>query len=265
MLAAATLSLAALASACGGSDSGTVQGVELVNKDALTVCTHLPYKPFEFGDDNGETVGFDVDVTNLLAKKLGVKYEVVDIDWNSVTSGAAYKAGKCDVGMGAMTITPERQAAILISDPYFDATQALMAKNSAGITSIEDLKGKKVGVQADTTGELYANKLAKQYGYTTVVFDDLVLQVNAVKAGTIDAAINDNGALYDFVNDNKDTSVVEEFDTGEKYGFAMEKDNANATKLMAKLNDAMAEATKDGEMDTIYKKWFGKVPGNVNQ
>ena len=266
LLLASALSVAALATGCGGGDSaGTVKGVELVSKDHLTVCTHLPYKPFQYSAQNGEVIGFDVDLTNLLAKELGVGQKIVDVDWNQVTSGAAFKAGKCDVGMGGMTITPERQKSILISDPYFNATQALMAKKSAGVKDLSDLKGKKVGVQTDTTGEIYGNKLAKQYGYTTVTFDDYALEVNAVKAGTVDAAINDNGVLYDFVKSNPETSVVKEFNTGEKYGFAAEKGDANATKLMDMFNKALAKAKRDGTMEKIHQKWFGKVPGNVNQ
>jgi polar amino acid transport system substrate-binding protein len=263
-MAVGTVSLAAMATGCGGGGGGTVKGVDLVSKDNLTVCTHLPYKPFEYSNSSGDVVGFDVDLTNLLAKKLGVKQKIVDVDWNQVTSGAAFKAGKCDVGMGAMTITPERSKAILISDPYFNATQAMLAKSSAGVKSLADLKGKKVGVQTDTTGEIYGNKFAKQYGYTVVVFDDYALEVDAVKAGTVDAAINDNGVLYDFAKANPETSVVKEFNTGEKYGFAAEKNNANATKLMDKFNAAMSAAKSDGTMDTLFKKWFGKVPGNIN-
>jgi polar amino acid transport system substrate-binding protein len=265
LLAAAALAMAATASGCSSDASGnTVKGIHLVAKDTLTVCTHLPYKPFQYSDDNGDVVGFDVDLTGLLAKKLGVEQKIVDVDWNQVTSGAAFKAGKCDVGQGGMTITPEREKAILISEPYFNATQALLTKTSSGVKSLADLKGKKVGVQTDTTGEIYGNKYAKQYGYTTVTFDDYALEVNAVKAGNVDAAINDNGVLYDFVKSNPDTTVAQEFDTGEKYGFAAEKNDANATKMMNMLNDAMDEAKSDGTMDKLFKKWFGKVPSSVN-
>jgi polar amino acid transport system substrate-binding protein len=265
LLASTAFAVAATLAGCGGASGGTVHGINLVSKDTLTVCTHLPYKPFQFSADNGDIVGFDVDLTGLLAKKLGVKQKIVDVDWNQVTSGAAFEAGKCDLGEGGMTITPEREKAILISEPYFNATQALLTKAGSGVKSLEDLRGKKVGVQTDTTGEIYGNKYAKQYGYTTVTFDDYALEVNAVKAGNVAAAINDNGVLYDFVKSNSDTEVVQEFDTGEKYGFAGQKNDANATKLMNMLNDALDEARKDGTMDQLFKKWFGQVPSSVNQ
>ncbi|HET8601216.1 MAG TPA: ABC transporter substrate-binding protein [Segeticoccus sp.] len=259
------VSLALVAAGCGGSSSASVAGVDVVQKDALTVCTHLPYKPFQYRDSKGKVVGFDVDMIGLLSKELGVKQATVDVDWNQVTSGAAFTAGKCDLGMGGMTITPERAKAILISKPYFNATQALLVRKDSPYKSLADLKGKKVAVQTDTTGQIYGNKYAKQYGYTTVTYDDFALEVNAVKAGTLDAGINDNGVLYDFAKDNPTTSVATEFNTGEKYGFAAKKNDANATKLMNKLDAAIAKAKQDGDYDKIYKKWFGTVPGNINK
>lgn len=250
----------------GGSGSGSpASGVQLVKSGQLTVCTHLPYKPFQYRDSNGNVVGFDVDMIGLLAKKLGLKQTTVDVDWNQVTSGTAFIAKKCDLGMGGMTITPERAKAILISKPYFSATQALMVKKSSGVKGLADLKGKKVGVQTDTTGEIYGNKYAKKYGYTTVTFDDTSIEFNAVKAGSVQAAINDNGVLYDFVKANPDLAVATEFNTGEKYGFAAKKNDPNATKLMNMLNVQIAKAKKDGGYNKIFKKWFGKTPGNINQ
>ena len=81
-----------------------------------------------------------------------------------------------------------------------------------------------------------------------------------MKAGTVDAAINDNGVLYDFAKSNPETEVTAEFATNEKYGFAGLRDDANATKLMDKLNAAIAESKDNGEYDKIYKKWFGTLP-----
>ena len=185
LLAAAAAFTALLAlSACGGDDDGgEAKGIELVSEDKLTVCTHLPYKPFQYRDDSGEVVGFDVDILDLLAKELDVEMEVVDIAWNPIVSGAVFTSGKCDIGMGAMSITDEREQALLISDPYFDATQALLVPADESYESLEDLDGKKLGVQTDTTGQLYAEEHADENGYEMVVFDDSVTGFNAVKTG----------------------------------------------------------------------------------
>jgi polar amino acid transport system substrate-binding protein len=263
---AAAAVLALSLTACGGSDSGgggsedkaKAAGITLVKPGKLTVCTHLPYKPFQY-KDGSDVVGFDVDLLNLVADDLGVKQDVVNIEWAQVTSGAAFKAKKCDMGMGAMTITPERQAAISITDPYMDATQVLMAKKDSGITSLADLRGKKLGAQADTTGKKYADENAQANGYTVIPFNDLALQENNVKSGRVAAAINDNGVLYDFVKDNPDMAVVAEFNTGEQYGFGALKDGSGP-KLVGKFNELLTKAKSDGKYNEIYKKWFGVEP-----
>ncbi|MFC5265464.1 ABC transporter substrate-binding protein [Kribbella qitaiheensis] len=268
MAAAASVAVFALVlSACGsdesssgggGEDKAAAAGITLVKSDKLTVCTHLPYKPFQYKDGT-KVVGFDVDLLDLLAKDLGLEQEVVNIEWAQVTSGAAFQAKKCDMGMGAMTITPARQAAISITAPYMDATQVLLVKKDAPYKSLEDLKGKKVGVQADTTGKDFADEQAKKIGFEVIVFNDLALQENNVKSGRVDAAINDNGVLYDFVKANPDTAVAAEFNTGEQYGFGALKDGSGP-KLVEKFNTLLTSAKSDGKYNEIYKKWFGVEP-----
>jgi polar amino acid transport system substrate-binding protein len=263
---AAAAVLALTLAACGSDESGSggtedkaaAAGITLVKPGKLMVCTHLPYKPFQYKDGT-DVVGFDVDLLDLVAKDLGLEQEVVNIEWAQVTSGAAFQAKKCDMGMGAMTITPERQAAISITDPYMDATQVLMVKKDSGIKGLEDLKGKKIGAQADTTGKKYADDNAKQYGYTVIPFNDLALQTNNVKSGRVDAAINDNGVLYDFVKANPEMAIATEFNTGEQYGFGALKDGSGP-KLVAKFNELLAKAKSDGQYNEIYKKWFGVEP-----
>ncbi|WP_432879784.1 ABC transporter substrate-binding protein [Kribbella sp. CA-245084] len=255
------LSLSACGSDSGSSgsdDKAKAAGITLVKPGKLTVCTHLPYKPFQFKDGT-DVVGFDVDLLNLVADDLGLKQDVVNIEWAQVTSGAAFQAKKCDMGMGAMTITKERQAAISITDPYMDATQVLMAKKDSGIKSLADLRGKKIGAQADTTGKKYADENAAANGYTVIPFNDLALQENNVKSGRVAAAINDNGVLYPFVKDNPDMAVVAEFNTGEQYGFGALKDGSGP-KLVSKFNELLTKAKSDGKYNEIYKKWFGVEP-----
>lgn len=262
-IAAAT---ALIASGCGSSDdAASVDGINLVAADTLTTCTHLPYKPFEFTDDDGKVVGFDVSMLDLLADSLGIKQEVVDIEWSQITSGAAFAADKCEAGFGAMTITDERAEAVDFSDPYFDATQALLVRTEDGYADLSDLDGMKLGVQTDTTGQIYAEDNAEEFGYDVVVYDDSITEFEGVRSGKVAAAINDNAPLYEFVKSNDDTEVTAEFDTGEQYGFAFVKDDENAGKLIDKFNEALAAAKDDGTYDDEFEKWFGKLPAEVNK
>ena len=259
--AVAALSLAACGS--GSTDTPAANpsgGPQLVNAGNLTVCTHLSYKPFEFKDDSGKVVGFDMDLANAAAKKLNATVKLVDIEFASITSGAVFAAKKCDLAMGAITITDARKKTVSFSNPYFNATQALLAKKTSGITDLSSLKGKKVGVQTDTTGQIFANKNKDANGYEIVVFDDLPTEVTGLQAGRVDAIINDNGPLGDFAKNNTDFAITKEFDTGEQYGFVGQKDDANATKVMAAFNDALSASITDGSYKTSYKTWFGIEP-----
>ena len=135
------------------------------------------------------------------------------------------------------------------------------ATGATAIKGLADLKGKTLAVQTDTTGQKYAEDHKAEFGYEVKVFDDLPGTANAVLAGTADAAINDNGVLYDFAKQNPTTKVVTEFDTGEQYGFNMSKTNQG---LMNAANEALAAAKKDGTYNSIYSKWFGTdAPADV--
>ena len=260
-VAAAASALALTACSTGGTPAApaasNADGVALVNAGKLTVCTHLSFKPFQFKDASNQVVGFDVDLMDLVAKKLGVTQEIVDIDFASMTSGAVFAAGKCDAAAGAITITDARKQSILFTDPYFKATQALLVKKDSQIKDLPDLAGKKIGVQTDTTGQKYAEAQKAANGYTTIVYDDSPSQLNAGLAGNVEAVINDNAVVYDFAKDNTAMTVVKEFDTKEQYGFLVKKDDANATKLAGVINGVLQASVTDGTYNTIYKKWFG--------
>ena len=252
-----TLTLAACSSGDGDSPAATnSSGVTTITDGKLKACTHLSYKPFEF-KEGSKVVGFDVDLMDLVAKKLGLDQEVVDIEFATITSGAAFAAKKCDAGYGATTINDKRKQAINFSDPYFDSTAALITKSDSGVTDLAGLKGKKLGVQTDTTGQEFAEKEKAANGFTPVVFDDLPTQLAAVLSGRVDAAINDNGPLLDYAKDNPTTEVVKEFDTGEQYGLMFKLNDSNGSKLAELSNEVLKTAQADGTYNTIYKKWFG--------
>jgi polar amino acid transport system substrate-binding protein len=262
----ALVAAAALIGACGGDDDeGPAPGsegpnVELINSGQITTCTHLPYRPFQY-EEGGKLVGFDVDLIDLVAKKLGVKQEIIDTPFEGIQSGEDLNARKCDIAAAAMTITDERKQKIDFSDPYFDANQALLVTKGSGIKSFDDLKGKTLGVQSGTTGKMYAEENAEPKGVKLKDYEDLALEVNSVKTGQIPAAINDIPVLLDFVKQNPETEVTAQFQTGEKYGFGMKK--GTSTDLAKVVNDTLREAKQDGTYDRIYEKWFGTKPGQT--
>lgn len=259
--AAVVLSVTLLLAGCGGSDEeqagGTGPQVDLINAGKLTTCTHLPYQPFQF-EQEGKIVGFDVDMVDLVAKELGVEQDIVDTPFEGIQSGEDLNARKCDIAAAAMTITDERKQKIDFSAPYFDANQALLVKKGSGIASLDDLKGKTLGVQSGTTGKMYAEENAEPAGAELKDYEDLALLLSAVKSGQIPAAINDIPVLLDYAKNNPDTEVTAQFETGEQYGFGMKKETSR--KLQEVVNRVIERAKSDGTYDRIYEKWFGQKP-----
>ncbi|MFC4112576.1 ABC transporter substrate-binding protein [Nonomuraea zeae] len=258
--------------ACGsesGTGSGTTSasasaagGAQLVQPGKLTVCTNIPYEPFQFKDASGKIVGFDVDIVDLAAKKLGVTQEIVDIDFAVIKSGAAMAAKKCDVAAAGMTITPDRQKNIDFSVPYFDATQALLAKKGTGAASLADVKAKglKLGAQASTTGLEYV----KKQGFDPTEYADSAKELLALQAGQADVIVQDLPVVLTWL---KKPEVAEKFeligslDTGEQYGIGLKK-GADPV-LLKTINDEIAKAKQDGTYEQIFVKWFGKKPGEL--
>jgi len=255
----AVVGVAALAlAACGsdgGSDAEAADGVQLVEDGKIITCTHLPYKPFQF-TQGGEIVGFDVAIVDAIAEDLGVEQEIIDTPFEGIQSGEDLNTLKCDIAAAGMTITDVREENLDFSEPYFDATQALMVPAGSDITTLEDLSGKKLAVQLSTTGEIYAQENAPD-DVELVQFEDVALLQTAVQTGQVDAAINDNGVLLDFASENDDVEVSAEFDTGEQYGLGVRTGNE---ALLEQVNASLERIREDGTYDEIYAEWFGDAP-----
>lgn len=253
---AASALLAAGAAGCGGGGGETLgNGVRLVKKDRLTTCTHLPYPPFEF-ERGGEIVGFDVDLVNLVAQRLGVRQEIVDTPFETIKTGADLNAGKCDIAATGLTITEERKKNLDFSVGYFDATQAVLARKGSAIRSLDDLKGKRLGAQASTTGEDYV----KGKGIDPVSYESADAELNGLRSGQVDAIVQDLPVVTEWLKDraNAGFEIKANLRTGEQYGYAVKK-GGNA-ELLGVVNQVIEQAKRDGRYDALYKKWIGPVP-----
>ncbi|MCF3135959.1 transporter substrate-binding domain-containing protein [Streptomyces olivochromogenes] len=248
-----------LVAGCSSSDSGGAKktaagGVEVVQGGQLTTCTHLPYPPFQ-SEIDGKVQGFDVSLIDLVAKNLKVKQTIVDTPFENFKTGAFLNSGRCDLAAAGMTITPERKKNVDFSDPYFDATQAVLVDKKSGITSLADVKakGKKLGAQAQTTGEDYA----KGKGYDPVSFESSDAVLNGLRTGQVQAVVIDYPVVQGWLKDKANAGafqVVDNLNTGEQYGFTVKKGNA---KLLAAINKALADAKADGTYKKLYEQWIG--------
>ncbi len=256
---AATTATAGLVLVAGCTSSGSggktsAGGVDVVKAGRLTTCTHLPYPPFQ-SEIDGRVQGFDVALVDLVAKDLGVKQQILDTPFENFKTGAFLNSGQCDLAAAGMTITAERKKNVDFSDPYFNATQAVLVDRKSGAASFADLKakGRKLGAQAQTTGEDYA----KKRGFDPISFESSDAVLNGLRTGQVQAVVIDypvvQGWLKDKANANQ-FKVVDNLKTGEQYGFTVKKGN---TKLRAAINKAIADAKADGTYKKLYEKWIG--------
>ncbi|GGT11570.1 transporter substrate-binding domain-containing protein [Streptomyces chromofuscus] len=237
----------------GGSAAKTAAGgVELVKAGQLTTCTHLPYPPFQ-SEIDGKVQGFDVALVDLVAEDLGVKQQILDTPFENFKTGAFLNSGECDLAAAGMTITEERKKNVDFSDPYFEATQAVLVDKNSGITSFDGLKGKKVGAQAQTTGEDYA----KSQGLDPVSFESSDAVLNGLRTGQVEAVVIDYPVVQGWLKDKANAAafqVAEQVNTGEQYGITVKKGNS---ELLAAVNKALADAKADGTYKKLYEQWIG--------
>jgi polar amino acid transport system substrate-binding protein len=253
----AALALTLTMSACGSDEespsagSGGGSELELVQPGTFTVCSEIPYKPFEYEED-GEFTGFDIDLSREIAERLELELEVLPSAFDGLQSGAALNSQQCDMAASAMTITEEREANIDFSDGYYDSKQSLLVPAGSDIASIEDLSGKSVGVQNETTGEAYTRENAPGDAEIKGFPGDSDM-FNAIQAGQVDALLQDLPVNLVHTEDGE-FEIVEQYDTEEQYGFAFEK--GQSANLLAAVNEQLRAMRDDGTYDELYDKYF---------
>jgi len=261
-----------VAAACGGDDNGngtdaTPTGTETTDEPAfttieegiLTVGSDIPYPPFEYRE-NGELVGFDIEVMNEIASRLGLTPEYIDTGFTGIFVQVA--TGSFDVVIAASTITPEREETVNFSDPYYLSQQSLTVQAGSDIASTDDLgEGDVVGVQSGTTGEAWAEDNLTAQGVEIRAFPEGPDAYTALESGEVDAAINDEPTAIAEVAAREGLEVVQAIDTGEAYGIAVDPNNE---ALLAAINEALAGMIEDGTYESIYANYPDLPPnGNV--
>lgn len=171
-----------------------------VSEDAPTLVmgTNASFPPYEFVDDDGNFGGIDVELAKAIAAKLGMKLEIKDMDFDSLIP--AVKANSIDVILAGMTVNEERKQSVNFSDSYATGIQVVIVKEGSDIKTVDDLKGKKIGVQAGTTGDTYCTD---DFGAENVKqYQNGSLAVAALKNGQVDCVVIDNEPAKNYVAAN---------------------------------------------------------------
>ena len=264
---AGALSISMLAG-CGSSsnESTTSESKEDTSLTDVQAAGHFTlgldadFAPMGFTDDNGEIVGFDIDLAKAVGEKMGVDVEVKPIDWDS--KDMELSSGKIDVIWNGFSITDERRQEVLFSNPYLSTKQSIVVKKGSDITKKADLAGKKIALQDSSTSE---DALKADTATYESVGDDNISRFKEnsqvlmeVDSGRADAAVIDEVFVrYYLQKENlldKYTVLEVGFDE-EDYGVGGRKGDY---ALMEAINKALDECKADGTTSEISQKWFGE-------
>lgn len=231
-----------------------VAAAGMVQAETLKVGANIGNVPWEFQDESGNEVGFEIDLVNAVAEKLGDEVEIVNIPFNGLFS--AVQSGRIDIAISSITITEERLESVGFAQPYYDSDQSLTVVKG-GPQSLEEMKGKVVGVDTGSTGDIWTTAHADEYGFKEIRrYEGLQLAMLDLVAGRIAGYISDIPALLYYAKDKPNLEVVKRIESGEQYSMMF----AKGSELAVEANDALTELKEDGTVAELHEKWFGSAP-----
>jgi cystine transport system substrate-binding protein len=247
LIAAAAVQVVALGAAHAGANLDEIKA-----SGVLKIGTEGTYAPFTYHDASNKLVGFDVEIGEAIAKRLGVKPEFLEGKWDGLIAGLDSK--RYDVVINQVGITPERQKKYAFSDPYIASKAVLVVRgDNTDIKNFADLKGKK---SAQSLTSNFA-KLAQKNGAELVSTDGFDQSIQLLITGRADATINDSLSFLDFKKHKPDANVkiAAQEENADHSGVIMRKGDP---ELVAAINKALADIKADGTYQKIADTYFGE-------
>lgn len=227
---------------------------QILTRGELRVGLEPGYVPFEMIDDEGNVVGFDVDMAKEMAAAMGVKLRIVRLDWNGILP--ALLADQFDIIMSGMTITPERNLWVNFADPYMTVGQTILLRKALAdkVKSYKDLDAKTYTVvtKPGTTAQEAVKKFMPNA--RVQLFESEAAAVNEVTAGRADAFVYDLPFNAIYFTRNKDKLVfLDKPFTHERLGWGVRKGDPD---FLNWLNNFLAQLKGDGRYEEMYNRWF---------
>jgi L-cystine transport system substrate-binding protein len=252
----ATVTAVALAACGSGNDGdGDAAGGDdlgLTSDGTLTVATEGTYRPFTFHDSSGALVGYDVEVAEAVAEKLGLEISFQETQWDAIFAGL--DAGRFDTIANQVSITPEREEKYTFTQPYtVSRGVVVVAEGDTSVSSFADLDGK-TAAQSLTSNW---RELAEESGAKIEAVEGWAQSVDLIETGRVDVTINDSLTVLDYLNDNPDAPIAIAAETEETSESAFvvtpERD-----ALAAAIDEALDELRSDGTLTELSEKYFGE-------
>ena len=219
--------------------------------DTVTVAFNPEYPPFEYVNDNGEYEGYDVDLINAVAEKAGIEIAFEAMDFDAGISAVATNPNT--IGVSGISITDERKLSVDFSEGYINACLIVVVKKDSGYATVDDLKGKVIGVQMGTTSDFAAEEITGEAN--TSKYKTFLNAIMELQGNKVDAVIVDKPVGIAILNELKD-DALEIVDMGlqaDWYGIEVNKENP---ELLEKINAALKELEAEGFYKTLEDKYF---------
>jgi len=224
------------------------------------IATDITFAPFEYQDTNGEYVGIDIELMKSIAEAEGFEVEFKPLGFNAAVQ--ALEAGQVDAVMAGMGITDERKQKFDFTNSYYDSGIGMGVPKNSEITSLSDLKGKKVAVKLGTQGATYAESIKSKYGFTITTFEDSSSMYQDVMVGNSDALFEDYPVLaYSITSNNLPLKMTDHNENKTEYGVAVNK-GENA-ELITAFNNGLKKLKESGKYDEIINKYTTNASENT--
>ncbi len=224
--------------------------------ETLKLGLDASFPPMGFEDENGEIVGFDIDLAKAVCDYYGIELECIPIEWDN--KDAELQSGNIDCIWNGLTITDERLEAYCMSRPYLANRQVVVVPEGSAIKSLSDLAGKRVALQSDSSASeaLMANEEVYSSISEVVELLDNLTAIMDLQSGNVDAVIMDEVvARYVIEKSGEPVVILDESLAPEEYGIGFAKEN---TELCKAVEDALSALKEDGTLKKISEKWFGE-------
>lgn len=238
--------------ACGSSDD-KASGEAGEEKKVLKMATSADFPPFETRDPEGNFEGFDIELGQMIAKELGYKLEIEDMQFDGLVG--ALQADRVDMVLSGMSATEERKKNVDFSTEYHRSGESFLTNKDSNIETIDDLKGKTVGVQLGSIQEEGAKKLAKEYDFEVKAVDKAGLLVQELNANRIDVGYMDKTVAAGYAKEQDLKSFDDPTESSPGMGIAFPK----GSDLVDKVNDVLAKFEKSGKMQELEDKWLSEM------
>ncbi len=223
----------------------------------IRVGANVGNVPWEFRNESGKLVGFEIDLVNDISDRIGRPVRFENVPFNGLF--AAVQAGRVDMAISFITITPKRLETVAFAQPYYDSDQAMVVTSTSPLSGVADLSGAVVGTETGSTGDGWVTSNKDKLGIRDIRrYEGTAPAMLDLASGRIDAYIFDVPNVQYFIKDKPQYRIAARIPTHEQFSIMFAKGD---DELRLKINAAIADLKRDGTLSRIYKTWFGVDPG----